>query len=200
MRNRSRPRSRTACCMKVIAPNTDRSVPGSDSPSARRTRSISSTRWYSIRCCSSDSTSWGSSRRGPPASSCSAQATKYPETGHAECVRAAPDLGPLGPGAAQRAPHHVRHRSGLRRGAALRIGAAGDRSPALSGTRIGQAVELGLPVEHASTASPSAFQRSSSPMSAMRCSSILASSRSSRTARRKTVSGSGSGTVALCTM
>ena len=65
--------------MKAIAPNTERPVPGSDSPSARRTRSISSTRRYSVSCCSSDSTSRGSSRRGPPASSCSAQATRYPE-------------------------------------------------------------------------------------------------------------------------
>ena len=69
-----------ACCMKAIAPKPERSVPGRDSLSARRTRSISSTRSYRVRCSSSDSISCGSSRRGPPASSCSAQATRYPET------------------------------------------------------------------------------------------------------------------------
>ena len=64
----------SARCRKAIAPNRESPVPGSASCSARRTRSISATRSYRVRCCSSDSASRGSSRRGPPASSCNAQA------------------------------------------------------------------------------------------------------------------------------
>ena len=187
--------------MKAIAPNTEGSVPGSDSPSARRTLSISSTRSYRVRCCSSDSTSCGSSRPAPPASLCNAQATRYPETGVPSAIAHS-----LISALSARVQRSVRRTtpaiaSGPRRRAALGIGAAGDRPPAFRGSGSVGRSNSASRSSHASTASPSAFQRSSSPMSAMRCCSIFASRRSSRTARRKTVSGSGPAhTVALCTM
>ena len=190
----------SARCRKAIAPNTETSVPASPSRSARRTRSISATRSYKARCSSSDSTRRGSSRRGPPASSCSAQATRYPETGM--------------PSAAARSrisARSTRLQRSVRRinfAIAQGCGAGPPSGSALSATARQRSAAPGSVrrsssasrSSHASTASPRAFHRSSSPMSAMLCSASLASSSSSRTDRRRTAAGNGSGWAARDTM
>ena len=164
------------------------------------TRSIFSTRSYNVRCSSSDSTSRGSSRPGPPASSCSAQATRKPETGMPSA--AARSLIPALSAGVQRSVRRTTpvivqgfgagppSGSALAETARQRPSAPGSVSRSSSASRS----------SHASTASPRADRRSSSPMSAMRSSSSLERSRSSRTARRRTTAGNGSGWVARCTM
>ena len=175
-------------------------VPGNSSNSILPTRSNSSTRSYNVRCSFSDSTSRGSSPPGPPASSCSAQATRKPETGMPSAAARS-----LISALSTRLQRSVRRTTpvivqgfgaGPPSGSAL-ADTARQRPSAPGSVRRSSSASR---TSHASTASPRALQRSSSAMSAMRCSSSLERSRSSRTARRRTTAGNGSGWVARCTM